>query len=43
LSARTGYEYISVEYTPNVAPTSTASISFKSSESDGTLIYYTIE
>jgi hypothetical protein len=43
LSARTGYEYTSVEYTPNVAPTSTASISFKSSESDGTLIYYTIE
>jgi len=43
LSARTGYEYTLVEYTPNVAPTSTASISFKSSESDGTLIYYTIE
>jgi hypothetical protein len=43
LSARTGYEYSPVSYTPTVAPTSTVFTSFKSSESDGTLIYYTIE
>jgi hypothetical protein len=43
LSARTGYEYTSVGYTPNVTPSGTVSVSFGSSESDGTLIYYTIE
>jgi hypothetical protein len=43
LSARTGYEYTPVSYSPNVIPSGTVSASFSSSESDGTLIYYTIE
>lgn len=43
LSARTGFEYSLVDYAPNVAQSGTVSVAFSSSESDGTLLYYTIE
>lgn len=43
LSARTGFEYSLVDYAPNVAQAGTVSVAFSSSESDGTLLYYTIE
>jgi hypothetical protein len=43
ISARLGYNYAVSGIVSNVAPSGTASVSFSSSESDGTLLYYTIE
>jgi hypothetical protein len=43
ISARLGYNYAVSGIVSNVTPSGTASVSFSSSETDGTLLYYTIE